>query len=235
MTANTATKHNNVQLKADFFPITVLKINSADMQNIKDELSKIQTTAPNYFNNTPVVIDAATLPEQQTLDMATLREMLLQFNMQPVGIRGLDKQLEEKANHHGFTILNSKSSAPSKSSTKKTSKKNIANTTKVINKPIRAGTQVYAKDSDLIVMSAVNAGAECIADGNIHIYGPLRGRAIAGAIGDSNCHIFCQELDAELISIAGRYLVKENIKAVKTKHTMLHIFVQDDQLIIEGI
>ncbi len=79
--------------------------------------------------------------------------------------------------------------------------------------PVRSGTQIYARGGDLIVTAAVSAGAEVMADGNIHVYGRLRGRALAGAAGDTAARIFCTRLEAELISIAGRYLVSEQLPA----------------------
>lgn len=82
---------------------------------------------------------------------------------------------------------------------------------KVVTQPVRSGAQIYARGGDLIVIAPVSAGAEVVADGNIHVYGTLRGRAIAGASGDHEARIFAQKLDAELISVAGHYLVRENI------------------------
>lgn len=83
--------------------------------------------------------------------------------------------------------------------------------TRIITQPVRGGQQIYAA-GDLIVLSAVSAGAEVLADGNIHIYGPLRGRALAGVQGNAEARIFCQTLEAELISIAGRYRVAEDLR-----------------------
>jgi septum site-determining protein MinC len=80
----------------------------------------------------------------------------------------------------------------------------------VIDKPLRSGQQVYAKGRDLVVMAVVNPGAEVIADGSIHIYGSLRGKAIAGARGNAKAMIFAQSMEPELISIAGVYRTSEN-------------------------
>ena len=85
--------------------------------------------------------------------------------------------------------------------------------TRIVTEPVRSGTQIYARGGDLIVTAAVSAGAEVMADGNIHVYGRLRGRALAGAAGDTAARIFCTRLEAELISIAGRYLVSEQLPA----------------------
>jgi len=103
--------------------------------------------------------------------------------------------------------------------------------TKIISTPVRSGQQIYAKDSDLIILSQVGQGAEVIADGNIHIYGTLRGRAIAGASGNKEARIFCQSLQAELISIAGIYQVSDDLPAdrigqssqIELKENHLHI------------
>lgn len=232
MTVTTRRTHS-VQLKADFFPMTVLKLQSSDTEAIREELSHIQTTAPNYFNNTPIVIDVSSITTQQALDLKQLKATLVKLNMQPMGIRGLSQELESLANQNGLNLLNLHDSKPTTPQPKAATKPS-AKSTKVITKPVRAGTQIYAKDADLIIMAAVNAGAEIVADGNIHVHGPLRGRAIAGAKGDTQCRIFCQQLDAELISIAGRYLIKEHINPPTNASFMIHVSVNKDQLTIQG-
>ena len=80
----------------------------------------------------------------------------------------------------------------------------------VINKPLRSGQQIYARGRDLVVLAMVNAGAEIIADGHIHVYAPLRGKVMAGARGNTEARIFALSLEAELISIAGIYRTSEN-------------------------
>lgn len=83
---------------------------------------------------------------------------------------------------------------------------------KLITHPVRSGQQIYAKEADLVIVSQVSPGAEVIADGNIHIYGALRGRALAGVNGDTNVRIFCRSLEAELVSIAGQYMLNEDLR-----------------------
>jgi septum site-determining protein MinC len=101
--------------------------------------------------------------------------------------------------------------------------------TRLITEPVRSGTQIYARGGDLVVTAAVSPGAELVADGNIHVYGALRGRALAGASGDSSARIFCTRLEAELVSIAGRYLVSEQLPA---QSGPVQIALVDDQLTI---
>jgi septum site-determining protein MinC len=100
-----------------------------------------------------------------------------------------------------------------------------------VSEPVRSGTQIYARGSDLVVTAAVSPGAELVADGNIHVYGVLRGRALAGANGDAAARIFCTRLEAELISIAGRYLVSEQLPA-GVQSAPVQVALVDDQLTI---
>jgi septum site-determining protein MinC len=100
-----------------------------------------------------------------------------------------------------------------------------------VTQPVRSGTQIYARGGDLVVTAAVSPGAELIADGNIHVYGALRGRALAGASGDADARIFCSRLEAELVSIAGRYLVNEQLPAGE-RGLPVQIALVDDSLTI---
>jgi septum site-determining protein MinC len=99
---------------------------------------------------------------------------------------------------------------------------------------VRSGQQIYTPDGDVIILGAVSAGAEVIADGNIHVYGVLRGRALAGVKGDIETRIFCQSLEAELISIAGRYRVSEQISPAD-RGKPAHIRLVEDRLVIEPL
>src|SRR5947208_59733 len=102
---------------------------------------------------------------------------------------------------------------------------------RLVTQPVRSGTQIYARGTDLVVTAAVSPGAELVADGNIHVYGVLRGRAMAGASGDVEARIFCSRLEAELVSIAGRYLVSEQLPA-EQRGFPVQIALVDDQLTI---
>jgi septum site-determining protein MinC len=101
----------------------------------------------------------------------------------------------------------------------------------LVTEPVRSGTQLYARGTDLIVAAAASAGSELVADGNIHVYGALRGRALAGASGDRKARIFCSRLEAELVSIAGHYLVSEQLPA-DLLGSQVQIALVDDRLTI---
>ena len=110
-----------------------------------------------------------------------------------------------------------------------------ARTTRVIKHPIRSGQRVYAKGGDLILLAAVSTGAEVMADGNIHIYAPLRGRALAGVSGDTTARIFCHSLEAELVAVAGNYRVFENVIPEQIYKQSVQIFLDGEQLKIADI
>ncbi|UHQ24633.1 septum site-determining protein MinC [Lysobacter sp. 5GHs7-4] len=100
--------------------------------------------------------------------------------------------------------------------------------------PVRSGQQIYAENRDLTVLTAVGAGAEVIADGSVHIYGPLRGRALAGAQGNAQARIFCREFHAELVAIAGNYKVLEDIpKTLRGK--AVQVWLEDEQIMIAAL
>lgn len=102
---------------------------------------------------------------------------------------------------------------------------------RIINQPVRSGQQVYAPDGDLIILAPVQAGAEVLAAGNVHVYGPLRGRALAGIHGAEHARVFCQSLEAELVSIAGHYKISEDLQDNGWK-TAVQIQLRDDLLVV---
>lgn len=229
------------QLKADFIPITVLKLSQCDLSNIAKDLDQAIESAPKYFTHAPIIVDILNLgPLKNELDISGLCKMLREKKIIPIGIRGIETKQKAIATDNGLAILKTglppQEEAPAEKVVLKKTEENSEKTsakfsrTKIITKPVRAGTRVYAKDADLIILASVNAGAEVIADGNIHIYAPLRGRALAGAAGDKEARIFCQSIEAELVSIAGHYWVKENIKAPKPSTSMLQIYLEHDKL-----
>lgn len=105
---------------------------------------------------------------------------------------------------------------------------------KIISTPVRSGQQIYAAGGDLIVLAPVSAGAELLADGNIHVYGALRGRALAGVKGNSDARVFCHSQEAELISIAGCFMVDEDLRSDHWKQAV-QILLQDEKLHIKPL
>ncbi|MCX7121218.1 MAG: septum site-determining protein MinC [Gammaproteobacteria bacterium] len=218
---------NSFQLKADFLPITILRLLRHEPDLLQSQLNTLTQKAPNYFSNSPVIIDFSALKEtSDEMDVLALCETLRRYQMQPIAARGLKTQSD---------LPNLADIAQKSAPVKNTAPETIKAATKIITKPVRAGTQIYAKDGDLIILAPVNAGAEIIADGHIHIYAPLRGRALAGASGDTSARIFCNQLEAELVAIAGHYLVSEKLKAHKIAQNRVQIYLLNEELQIESI
>ncbi|MDO8376912.1 MAG: septum site-determining protein MinC [Aquabacterium sp.] len=105
----------------------------------------------------------------------------------------------------------------------------------VVDKPLRSGQRVYARGGDLIVLAVVSVGAEVIADGNIHVYGPLRGRAIAGARGDTSARIYCTCLEPQLVSIAGIYRTTETPLAADVLGQAAQVRLDGEKIIVEPL
>ncbi|WP_344809067.1 septum site-determining protein MinC [Allohahella marinimesophila] len=104
----------------------------------------------------------------------------------------------------------------------------------IVTNPVRSGQQIYAKGGDLIVTAAVSAGAELLADGNIHVYGALRGRALAGVKGNQAARIFCHSLEAELVSIAGQYRISEDLQKTEWQKSC-QIYLADGKMKIQAL
>lgn len=221
-------KSDSFQLKADFLPITVLQLLRHETDLLQNHLDDVAKKAPHFFANAPIILDfSAVRDAQDEMDVKAICDLLRQYHMQPIAARGLSKQ---------DTIpLLSENAAKTPQPVKNKAKETTRIPAKIITKPVRAGTQVYAKDTDLIILASVNAGAEVIADGNIHIYAPLRGRALAGASGDTDARIFCKQLEAELVSIAGHYLLNEKMKIDNNAQNLVQIYFANNKLTVEII
>jgi septum site-determining protein MinC len=174
---------------------------------------------PGFFDHDPVVIDLSVLedPDHQ-LDLPSICLMLRTHQMLPVAVRGANEHQLTNARKAGLFEASDLSiqtpAAPSVETVVQEVIREVevvrevqtgSGAAMVIDKPLRSGQHVYAKGRDLIVLAMVNPGAEIMADGHIHVYAPLRGKAIAGARGDEQARIFTSCLEAELLSIAGTY------------------------------
>jgi septum site-determining protein MinC len=227
-------------LKGSIFTFTVLQLMDAASDKINQQLDELVVQAPKFFQNAPVVIDLQRLQKNtDDLELAGLKAALQQRGMIPVGLRGGTPNQHDAAKGEGLAILSiAKSETPTltqgKPGSRKKDKDETTAASKIVTKPVRSGQQVYARGGDLVVTATVSPGAELLADGHIHVYGPLRGRALAGIGGDTDARIFCQGLDAELVSIAGRYIVNEALIAnASTQATQ--VYLEDGGLQIETL
>jgi len=226
------------QFKASFAPCAVFQVIHHDLDRLQLELVDAVNRAPDFFRGIPVVIDLEKLVSSEALDFSALKKILFASGLVPVGVRHVNSAQQINAAENGLPILADGKSTQLETEKKAevaTKKDSFSSNSKLITTPIRSGMQVYARDADLIVVSPVSAGAELLADGNIHVYGPLRGRAMAGVQGDVAARIFCHTLEAELVSIAGFYLTKEDIQALAKNRGMIQVYLEKEQVKIDSI
>jgi septum site-determining protein MinC len=225
------------ELKSGHFTLPTLRLLRTDLESLDEQLLARVKQAPGFFRHTPVVIDLSQLEAQHAdLDFALLVGLMRGYSLVPVAVQGGTPQQQEMAEFLELAILsNNKPRKPSAATqaapTRPTVKPAQA---KLVNKPIRSGQRVYAGGRDLIVLAPVSSGAEVIADGNIHIYGALRGRALAGVRGDREARIFCLKHQAELVAIAGQYRVSEQLEASHAD-APTQIYLAEKKLLIERI
>jgi septum site-determining protein MinC len=222
------------QFKASFLPCMILQITIYDLKTLESQIADAVQRAPNFFIGSPVVMDLEKVKELGVLNFAKLKQILIANGLVPMGVRGGSEEQHIAAASESLPALTMSRSAFTEKEKKKTTDEKTYST-KLITSPIRSGVQVYAKDSDLIVTAQVSPGAELLADGHIHVYGALRGRALAGMQGNANARIFCRTLEAELVSIAGYYLTKEDMHKLPAYDGMIQIYLENEQVKIESV
>jgi len=223
------------ELRSASMTLVVVALKTTDMLAIERELTARFADTPEMFNHDPVVIDIAQAEgDPLALDYARLASLLRQFKMVAAAVRGGSPEQMAAAAEAGLgeapealppatrtptpavatpppvEAAPPPTPAPEPVATVPVQAQPAAITTLIVDKPLRSGQQVYARGGDLVVLAAVNFGAEVIADGSIHVYAPLRGKAIAGARGNNDARIFSTCMEPELISIAGTYRTTDN-------------------------
>ena len=221
------------RLKGGLFPLTVLEISHFDYDQFATELADKVAEAPAFFQQAPVILNVEGLAQEAELELAELVALCRQYGLVPVGLRGAEAALQEQARQQGVALIaeRQRPSSPAESTEPAAApapepdavrepKAAKASPSKIVTAPVRSGQQVYAPGGDLIVMATVSPGSEILADGNIHVYGSLRGRALAGVQGDTSARIFCHSLEAELVSIAGHFQLNEAFRDAHGKRAV---------------
>jgi len=209
---------------ANLYAVRIV-LHAADLQSLTDALDKRMHDAGSFFENEPVVIDAEQISDP--VDWTALVQALRDHRLYPIGVVAEGDNLEAArqagltgvelsspivrpastpAADHEVPVVNPAAPAPEPAAA---AAPEIAPAAMVVRRQLRSGQRIYARNTDLIIIGVVGHGAEVIADGNIHVYGPLRGKAMAGARGDESARIFASQLDPELLAIAGIYRVIE--------------------------
>ncbi|WP_245986585.1 septum site-determining protein MinC [Azospirillum thermophilum] len=231
------------QLRGNSFTMMVLKVVAPASPDFFPQLNVKVRQAPNFFRNAPVVLDFEELPEDAAaFDVSEFIVRVREHHLLPMGFQGGPRAVQEAALAAGLTPMPAGRAAKLEVARAPEPRvqpaapqvvvETVHRPTLLVTEPVRSGQQIYAEKTDLIIMAPVSPGAEVLADGHIHVYGALRGRALAGVSGDQTARIFCQSLEAEVVSVAGLYRVNEDIGAELLKKPV-QIFLRDGYLHME--
>ena len=245
----------NFQLKGSAITVVVLAIIRYEPKSLVDELKEKIAQAPQFFVNSPVLINLDRLENPESLKkVGDLLTICRELDLQPLGFSGVPEVLLAPVNKTGLAVLPTPNERALKLPKQETApavetvvervvetvvetvieERIVQRQSKVITRPVRSGQQIYAEGADLIVMAQVSEGAEVLADGHIHVYGTLRGRALAGVRGDETARIFCQQLEAELVSVAGNFVLQESLPKELLKKPA-HISLKGEKVMVEAL
>ncbi|MDO9482870.1 MAG: septum site-determining protein MinC [Hydrogenophaga sp.] len=239
------------EIKSANLPLVALLLKSADLARLSTEFAKQFGGVPDFFDHDALVIDLFSLQTVEpgaNLDFVALMQMLRQYRLTPLAVRGGDEAQMAQAMAAGLisapdATLHRGPATPAASEAAPVAQPTVAPPPAagalVIDKPLRSGQQVYARGRDLVLMAMVNPGAEIMADGHIHVYAPLRGKAIAGARGNTEARIFALNMAPELVSVAGIYRTSEvpfpNAVLGKPAQVRLVIGEDGEKLVIDPL
>ena len=224
-------------------------LNSAEHAALATHISTLFAATPDFFGGEAAVFECGRLPaDAASPDWAWLAQELKSRGLNPFAVQNASAELAASARQAGLLVLNAAAPAPAAVAAEPEPEPapemapapppaaSAAVPTRIIDKPLRSGQRVYAAGGDIVVLAAVNPGAEVIADGSIHVYAPLKGRALAGARGDTSARIFTTHLEAELVSIAGVYRTFDTAldAAVAKKPAQIRL-ADASQIIIESL
>ena len=224
-----AAREQAVEVRFGQVGILQVRLRTTKPGEILDELTGKTATAPHFFDRTPVCLDLSSLPKMPSADeVRGVIEVVRRAGMMTTGLAHGGTAVEELANQLDLPVIHhiraSTRTAPVVQAAPVPTPAPApvvapapelapVQTALMQQQPVRSGQRVYARNRDLIVTATVAAGAEVMADGCVHVYGPLRGRVMAGDHGDTDARVFCQAFHAELVSIAGVFRVFETIPA----------------------
>lgn len=237
MALSTAAKP--IKVRGRFLTAVVLPVTGAPDDAYFASLDALLQQSPGFFAETPLVLDVARAEGLDgTEDFVGLLRTLRLRDLTPFAIQNATDSQKAAAAEAGVTTLQAGRDTPlqQRSRPVDASPKPVEPrpATVLITEPVRSGQRIVAERGDLVVIASVGSGAELIAHGNIHIYGSLRGRALAGVHGDASARIFCQSLEAELIAIAGLYKTSEDLGPAIARQRV-QAFLRDEALQIESL
>lgn len=232
-----------IAFKGRTLSVTVLQLQHSESSVIADGLRAEVEKAPQLFAQLPVLID----PNLHDADLGAVAQAARDSGLAPLAVLDPEARYAEAAAAAGLGVVTQLGGRSARAATEqKPAAATTAESTtaraaaRVVTQNVRGGQRLYARGTDLVICGTVSPGAEVMADGHVHVYGALRGRALAGCQGDADARIFCQQLDAELLAIAGHYRVAEDIDSTHRDHPALirlEVDTETDstQLLIEGL
>ncbi len=236
-----------LELKTTRFAGIQIILNSAEHAALNTHLSTLFAATPDFFGGEAAVFECGRLPaDAAPPDWTWLARELRSRGLNPFAVQNASAALAASARLAGLLVLNDVAATSTQPAPEPMAEPQpepeqapampAAVSTRIIDKPLRSGQRVYAAGGDIVVLAAVNPGAEVIADGSIHVYAPLKGRALAGARGDTSARIFTTQLEAELVSIAGVYRTFESAPDAAVAKKPAQIRLADaSQLVIEPL
>lgn len=214
-------------------------LNSTEHSALNTHLTTLFAATPDFFGGEAAVFECGRLPADAAApDWAWLAQELKSRGLNPFAVQNASEALAAAAREAGLLVLNAAAPAQPVAAPEpapEAAPAAAAAPTRFVDKPLRSGQRVYAAGGDIVVLAAVNPGAEVIADGSIHVYAPLKGKALAGARGDTSARIFTSQLEAELVSIAGVYRTFDTAPDAAVARKPAQIRLDADQLVIEPL
>ncbi|WP_353571801.1 septum site-determining protein MinC [Candidatus Albibeggiatoa sp. nov. BB20] len=221
-----------LEIKGSLLPVMIVQLFDTDKERIAVALKEKIQKAPNLFLNATIIIDLNPIQEQD-LPLSDIVKIVRDNGLIPVGIRGANEHHKQLAAQLSLGLFpNGREIQKTKNTEKETTPQ--PSNTKVVSQPVRSGQQIVCLDGDLVILSSVSPGAEVLAQRHIHVYGALRGRALAGVNGDTQARIFCHQLEAEIVSIAGNYQVNEDLTE-DVRGKAAQVFLENDKLIVQAL
>jgi septum site-determining protein MinC len=223
------------ELRNASLALVALVLRTTDLDLLAHALDERFGQTP-LFEHDPVAIDLrAVADDPAPLDLEALTALLKRHRMLPVGVEGGNARQMEAARAAGLGETVTVAESPRAAAPTPAPASPPSAPTLVIDRPLRSGQQVYARNADLVVLAAVNFGAEVLADGHIHVYAPLRGRAIAGARGDAAARIFSTCMEPQLIAIAGTYRTTDTALPADVHGRAAQARLDGDTLVVEPL
>lgn len=231
-----------LELRSAALTLIAVMLKTTDLEALAAELDQRAGMMPGLFEDEPVAVDLSRVREQQQpIDFAALLALLRRHRMVPLAVRG-GSDLQMAAAFAAGLVAAPESGRPLREAAAPLERvvevpvpvQLLPPPPLVVERPLRSGQQVYAEGRDLIMLGLVSHGAEVIADGHVHVYAPLRGRAIAGARGNTGARIFTTLMQAQLLGIAGVLRTTEDLPAAVTGRAAM-VRLADDSLHVEAL